>query len=119
MHALVYCRNCHGRPNNIFDGGMVADPAMVAESIRAVVDAQGIRARKAITAIPGPAVIVKRVIVPAQSTRELENTILFEAGSSIPEDLENVNLDYQVTDYQDDGKQMQSLRSRTIRDKKF
>ncbi len=24
-----YCRNCHGRPENIFDGGFVADPAIL------------------------------------------------------------------------------------------
>jgi hypothetical protein len=24
-----YCRNCHGRPQNIFDGGLVADPAIL------------------------------------------------------------------------------------------
>jgi len=24
-----YCRNCHGRPQNIFDGGFVADPAIL------------------------------------------------------------------------------------------
>ncbi len=96
-------------PAGAIQSNMVAEPAVVAESIRALVDAQGIRARKTITAVPGPAVIVKRVVVPAQSTRDLENTILFEAGSAIPEDLENVNLDYQVTDYQDDGKQMQVM----------
>jgi type IV pilus assembly protein PilM len=96
-------------PAGAIHSNMVAEPAMVAESIKALVDAQGIGARKTITAIPGPAVIVKRVIVPAQSSRDLENTILFEAGSAIPEDLENVNLDYQVIDYQDDGKQMQVM----------
>ena len=106
--ALRILRAAHvSTPAGAIQSNMVADPAIVAESIRSVVDARGMRARKTITAIPGPAVIVKRVVVPAQSTRELENTILFEAGSSIPEDLENVNLDYQVTDYQDDGKQMQ------------
>jgi len=26
---MVYCRNCHGRPTNIFDGGMVSDPAIL------------------------------------------------------------------------------------------
>ena len=67
------------------------------------------RARKVITAVPGPAVIIKRVTLPAQTARDLENTILFEAGNFIPEDLENVNLDYQITDYLDDGKRMEVL----------
>ena len=29
----LYCRNCHGRPPNIFDGGMVADPAILNVSL--------------------------------------------------------------------------------------
>jgi type IV pilus assembly protein PilM len=74
-----------------------------------LIESRGIHARKAITAVPGPAVIIKRVTLPAQNPRELENTIVFEAGNFIPEDLENVNLDYQVTDYLDDGKRMEVL----------
>ena len=81
----------------------------MAEAIRALTESHGIRARKVITAVPGPAVIIKRVTLPAQSPREIENTIMFEAGNFIPEELENVNLDYQVTDYLDDGKRMEVL----------
>lgn len=25
----IYCRNCHGRPDNIFDGGFIADPLIL------------------------------------------------------------------------------------------
>jgi type IV pilus assembly protein PilM len=88
---------------------MVYESAAVAEAIKALVESRGFGARKAITAVPGPAVIIKRVALPAQSPRELENTILFEAGNFIPEDLENVNLDYQVTEYLDEGKRMEVL----------
>jgi type IV pilus assembly protein PilM len=88
---------------------MVYETTAVAEATRALTESHGMRARKVITAVPGPAVIIKRVTLPAQSAQELENTILFEAGNFIPEDLENVNLDYQITDYLDDGKRMEVL----------
>lgn len=96
-------------PASAIQNNMVYETAAVADATRALTESHGIRARKVIAAVPGPAVIIKRVTLPAQSARELENTILFEAGNFIPEDLENVNLDYQITDYLDDGKRMEVL----------
>lgn len=96
-------------PASAIQNNMVYETAAVAQAMRALIDRHGIRARKVITAVPGPAVIIKRVTLPAQTERDLENTILFEAGNFIPEDLENVNLDYQITDYLDDGKRMEVL----------
>ncbi len=96
-------------PASAIQNNMVYETAAVAEVTRAARDSHAMRARRVITAVPGPAVIIKRVTLPAQSSRELENTILFEAGNFIPEDLENVNLDYQITDYLEDGKRMEVL----------
>lgn len=96
-------------PPSAIQSNMVAEPDRVAEAIRSLVESKGVRARQAITAVPGPAVMIKRVSLPIQSAQELENTILFEAGNFIPEDLENVNLDYQVTDQSPDTKQMEVL----------
>src|SRR5512135_2038667 len=96
-------------PSSAIQNNMVYETAAVAEVTRALKERHGMRAQKVITAVPGPAVIIKRVTLPAQSAQELENTILFEAGNFIPEDLENVNLDYQVTDYLDDGKRVEVL----------
>ncbi|HVN86993.1 MAG TPA: type IV pilus assembly protein PilM [Candidatus Binatia bacterium] len=96
-------------PSSAIQSNMVSDPSAVAEVLRTLVESHGIRGNKAITAVPGPAVIIKRVTLPTQDAQELENTIMFEAGNFIPEDLENVNLDYQITDYLEDGKRMDVL----------
>jgi type IV pilus assembly protein PilM len=96
-------------PASGIQNNMVFETEAVAEATRALVESCGMRARKVVTAVPGPAVIIKRVTLPAQSPKDLENTILFEAGNFIPEDLENVNLDYQITDYLEDGKRMEVL----------
>ena len=96
-------------PPAAIQNNMVYETDAVAAATRAATEHHGMRAHKVITAVPGPAVIIKRVTLPAQSAQELENTILFEAGNFIPEDLENVNLDYQITDYLDDGKRMEVL----------
>ncbi len=81
---------------NIVQGNIVQSPGAVADAIRTLIDDHAIKTTNVITAVPGPSVIIKRANFPAQDTKELQETILFEAGNFIPESLENVNLDYQV-----------------------
>lgn len=83
---------------NAVQGNIVQSPGSVADAIRTLIDDHAIKTTNVITAVPGPSVIIKRANFPAQDPRELQETILFEAGNFIPESLENVNLDYQVLD---------------------
>jgi len=85
-------------PADAVQNNMVQDSEAVAQAIRRLVKAHRIKATDVITAIPGPAVIIKRATFPAQNPQELHETIFFEAGNFIPESLDNVNLDYQVFD---------------------
>ncbi len=96
-------------PPAAIQSNMVTEPDRMAEIVRKLIETHGVKARKAITAVPGPAVIIKRVTLPAQSPQDIENTIMFEAGNFIPEDLENVNLDYQITDHLEESKQIEVL----------
>lgn len=73
-------------------------------------------ATRAITAVPGPAVIIKKLHLPVQPPSELEQSILFEAGTFIPESLENVSLDYTVTDVLESEKQLEVLLVAVKRD---
>jgi type IV pilus assembly protein PilM len=52
-----------------------------------------------VTAVPGPAVMIKKIHLPNVEEANLEEQIFMEAGSAIPENLENVTLDYQVLGY--------------------
>ena len=81
---------------NAVQGNIVQSPGSVADAIRTLIDDHAIKTTNVITAVPGPSVIIKRANFPAQDPKELQETILFEAGNFIPESLENVNLDYQV-----------------------
>lgn len=74
----------------------VQDIGQVSQAIRLLVEEHGVRTQEAVAAVPGPAVIIKPVSLPAQEPAALAETILFEAGNFIPESLDNVNLDYQV-----------------------
>lgn len=103
-------------PPSAIQSNMVSEPDRVGEAIKALLEAKGIRSRKAITAVPGPAVMIKRVTLPAQSPQETEQTIMLEAGNFIPEELENVNLDYQVIDTRPDSREMEVLLAAAKKD---
>ncbi|MEO8604916.1 MAG: type IV pilus assembly protein PilM, partial [bacterium] len=103
-------------PPSAIQSNMVSEPDRVGEAVRALLDAKGMRCKKAVTAVPGPAVMIKRVTLPAQSPQEIEHTIMLEAGNFIPEELDNVNLDYQVIDTLTDSKEMEVLLAAAKKD---
>ena len=103
-------------PASAIQNNMVQEPDAVASAIRALLKDTGAGAKRAVTAVPGPAVIIKKLQLPAQPPNELENSVLFEAGNFIPESLENVNLDYMVTDVLDKEKQFEVLLVAVKRD---
>jgi type IV pilus assembly protein PilM len=94
-------------PPSAIQSNMVTEPHRVADAIKSLMDAKGIRARKAVTAVPGPAVMIKRVNLPEQTPQETEQAIMYEARNFIPEELDNVNLDYQVTGMADESGQIE------------
>src|SRR5262249_6137600 len=81
----------------------------VAEAIMKLLTGLGIQSTQAITAVPGPAVIVKKVILPSSANANIEGAVLAEAGHLIPDSLDNVNLDYQTIDRIEDGNKMEVL----------
>jgi type IV pilus assembly protein PilM len=103
-------------PSGAIQSNMVNETERVAEALRGLLTSRGIHARKAITAVPGPAVMIKRVTLPSQSAAEIENTIMLEAGNFIPEELENVNLDYQLIEQREESKQVEVLLAAAKKD---
>jgi len=83
-------------PAHAVQENIVQDTESVTRVIQTLTEQRHIKAKEVIASVPGPAVIVKRTTFPRQGPRELEETILFEAGNFIPESLDDVNLDYQV-----------------------
>ena len=66
-----------------------------------------ISARLAITAVPGPAVIVKKVSFRPGPDDDIDALVMIEAANFIPENMENVNLDFQVV--RADGSDVEAL----------
>jgi type IV pilus assembly protein PilM len=96
-------------PANSIQNNMVVDSKPVVETIRKLVETSGVKSKQVISAVPGRAVIMKKVQMPKQEAAELEANVEFEAQNVIPENLENVNLDHQVLSQSDDGNRMDVL----------
>src|SRR5262245_19433639 len=96
-------------PPTAIQSNVIQEEAAVVDAIRKLVTEKKTKATQVITAVPGPAVIVKKVILPAQSGAAVESAVLAEAGQLIPDSLDNVNLDYQVIDLIETGNKMEVL----------
>jgi type IV pilus assembly protein PilM len=82
-------------PDCIVDGAIVSK-SLVADAIRRLFSEKHIQNRRVYTSIAGHSVIVKRISLPIQSEKNLEESIRWEAEQYIPFDIADVNLDYQV-----------------------
>lgn len=96
-------------PPTVIQSNVIQDEDQVVEAIRRLVTQTGAQATRVVTAVPGPAVIVKKAILPAQAATNVEMAVLAEAGQLIPESLDNVHLDFQILDLIDNGNKMEVL----------
>ena len=84
-------------PGAVVEGVVIAKQ-VVAQIIDRIFKAQKINNNRVATSVGGHSVIVKRLEVPRQSDRELEDSIRWEAQQHVPFNISEVNLDYQVLD---------------------
>jgi type IV pilus assembly protein PilM len=88
-------------PDGCIEDGAMADPALVGQTVKHLLDSLGLRRATVTSALAGHAVIVKRLSLPAMSDAELAEAIPWEAEQYIPFDLADVQLDYQVLNTSD------------------
>lgn len=103
-------------PSSAIHSNMVTEPDLVAEAVRGLLDAKGIGAKNAITAVPGPAVMIKRVSLADQGPQETEQAVMHEARNFIPEELDNVNLDFQITHSTEESQEIEILMAAAKKD---
>jgi type IV pilus assembly protein PilM len=96
-------------PQGAVQNNMVVEPQVVVEGLTRLIKQHRVKSTKVVSAVPGRAVIMKKFQLPTQQEEELEANIEFEASKVIPENLENVNLDYQVLGYAENGTKMEIL----------
>ena len=76
--------------------GAIADSGAVSSAINAAFSMGGFKGKKVATSVSGHSVIVKRVVLPVESSEEVEGSIQFGADEYIPFEITDVNLDYEV-----------------------
>ena len=88
-------------PEGALANNTIQDSVAISDVIRRLVDSLKVSSRQVITAVPGPAVIIKKAHLELRPGEDLESLLMIEAQNFIPESLENVNLDYQVLRHED------------------
>lgn len=82
----------------------IPGPDRITETIREVLSKGKLRARRVVTAVSGPSVVVRYITVPQMKESELPAAIKFELGKYIPYSLEEVYHDYQKLEESSPGK---------------
>ena len=89
--------------------GEVMDPGIVAEAIRGLFSAAGVKHKGVITAVGGRDVIVKKIQMDRMKEGDAREVIRWEAEQHVPFDMANVELDFQILDPDAEGLQMSVL----------
>ncbi|MBI3940785.1 MAG: type IV pilus assembly protein PilM [Acidobacteria bacterium] len=82
-------------PGAVVDGAIIAK-VPVADAITRLFRDKRIRNRRIATSLSGHCVIVKKITVPLQTPRELDESIQWEAAQYIPFEIADVHIDYHV-----------------------
>lgn len=69
----------------------------IQETLPILLQRVGIKAKRAIVALPGRAAFTRRLQIPIVRGRQLARIIRYEAKQHVPFPLEQVNMDYQVS----------------------
>lgn len=85
-------------PPTAVQANLIQEPDVVAGTIISLLDDKRIRSKRVVTAVPGPAVIIKKVTLSGSPGADLDKQVMAEAANFIPESLDLVNLDYQIID---------------------
>lgn len=96
-------------PPGTVQNGWIRDRATVVGAIEEYTRGGRLTAAAAVTAIPGRTVMIKTLEFPIMNIMDLETTIEFHAMEVVPENLDNVLLDYQVTGETKEKKQLTVL----------
>jgi type IV pilus assembly protein PilM len=96
--------------------GEVMDPTIVADAVRATLDACGVKKQSVVTAVGGRDVIIKKIQIERVKEAQARDIMRWEAEQHVPFDMESVQLDFQILDPDADGLDMSVLLVAAKRD---
>lgn len=83
-------------PHEAIVDNSLMDTAAVVQAVRNLVASLGIKTRDVACSISGNAVIIRKILLPAMTSEELEDQISWEAEQYIPFDIKDVYVDFQI-----------------------
>ena len=96
-------------PAGVVENGFVHRTDVLGHAIREFTGPLPGKPRRAVVSIPGRGVIIKRLRIRERNSRKLDDAIEFEAMDALPEDLDNVNIDYHVLGPSEEGSGLEVL----------
>lgn len=96
-------------PANAVKDGVVTDTPLVGEAIRQLMADGAFSAKRTVTAVAGPSVVVRQVTMPAMSERELRESTKFEAERFLPYSVDEAQMDAKILGKAEDGQNMDVL----------
>ncbi|HET8656388.1 MAG TPA: type IV pilus assembly protein PilM [Longimicrobiaceae bacterium] len=96
--------------------GEIMDPALLAETVRAIVEGLSVPLRNVVIAVGGRDVMIKKILMDRMAADDAREMIPWEAEQYVPFDMSNVQLDFQILDPDEDGLQMNVLLVAAKRD---
>ncbi|MDQ6780647.1 MAG: pilus assembly protein PilM, partial [Candidatus Eremiobacteraeota bacterium] len=83
-------------PANGIKDGVVSDPQLVGEALRQLFTDGSFTARRTISAVSGPTVVVRQVTMPLMNERELRDSTKYEAERFLPYSVEEAQIDSKI-----------------------
>jgi type IV pilus assembly protein PilM len=85
-------------PEAIVDGALM-DSVTIINTIKDLIATSKAKTKEVVTSVSGHSVIVKKITLPLMTEAELEESIQWEAERYIPFDINDVNIDFQISGY--------------------
>jgi type IV pilus assembly protein PilM len=86
--------------------GEIMDPGLVARSLDALFVEEGIAERDVVVSVGGRDVIIKPIQMDRMKKSDAREVIRWEAEQHVPFDMDDVQLDFEITDPEGEGLQM-------------
>ena len=83
-------------PSEAIVDNSLMDTSAVVDAVKNLVASLSIKSKDVACSISGNAVIIRKIILPAMTSEELEDQISWEAEQYIPFDIKDVHIDFQI-----------------------
>jgi type IV pilus assembly protein PilM len=96
-------------PAGAIKDGVVTDAQVIGEALRQLMTDGSFSARRTISAVSGPTVVVRQITMPVMNERELRDSTKYEAERFLPYSVDEAQIDSKILGKSEDGQNMDVL----------